>query len=74
MRRLWSNVVMLGLLGLFTLYSSTDNTLFFVACLLALIALGVGSQLLQIRPEAPPVAVAAGSHRHHRPGQKPPWA
>lgn len=75
MRRLWSNVVMLGLLGLFTLYSSTDNTLFFVACLLALIALGVGSQLLQIRPTMAP----SGGTAHERTvaksaSRRPPWA
>lgn len=47
MHRLWSNLVLLTLLGLFVVYSTTDNTLFFVACLMGLLSLGLGSQLLR---------------------------
>ncbi len=68
MHRLWSNLVLLTLLGLFTVYSTTDNTLFFVACLMGLVALGLGSQLLRSGTLAPRI-----DQRAPLAARRPPW-
>lgn len=78
MLRPWSNLVLLTLLGLFAAYSSTDNTLFFVACLMGLVALGLGAQLLRSGSRVRPQTHGQARGQVHRLARTPvrasPWA